>query len=90
MEFKTVAADSGWNDKSLQGVFLNVLSDQVKAELGRRDDNDSLDLLISLATKLGAPSNSQPCCSNLSVRTPHSAVFGLSFSRQKSLENDSG
>lgn len=35
-----------------QGVFLKGFSDQVKDELAARDDPDSLDSLISLATSL--------------------------------------
>ncbi|XP_062923390.1 cadherin-1-like [Mobula hypostoma] len=50
VEFRTLAAGSGWNDEALQGVFRNGLSDMVKDELAASDDTDSLDSLISLAT----------------------------------------
>lgn len=52
MNFRTVAADSGWNDTALQGLFLSGLSEQLKDELAARDDSDSLDSLVSLAIKL--------------------------------------
>lgn len=41
VEFRTMAADSGWNDKALQGLFLSGLSEQLKDELAARDDSDS-------------------------------------------------
>lgn len=50
MEFQPLVADSGWNSKALQGVFLNGLSDQIKDEFAAKDDPVGLDPLISLAT----------------------------------------
>lgn len=35
-EFRTLATGLGWNDESLQVVFLNGLSEQVKHELAAR------------------------------------------------------
>ncbi|XP_072134918.1 uncharacterized protein [Mobula birostris] len=52
VEFWTLAANSGWNDEALRGVYRNGLSDMVKDELAATDDTDSLDSLISLATRL--------------------------------------
>lgn len=49
---RTLAVDSGWNEESLQGIFLNSLSDQVKEELVEIDKPDTLDSLISLAAWL--------------------------------------
>lgn len=49
-----MAAESGWNESALQGVFLKGLSDedQMKDELAARDETSSLEELISLATRL--------------------------------------
>ncbi len=52
VEFRTLAAHSGWNDYSLQGVFYNGLSEAIKDELAARDDTNSLDSLISLSIKI--------------------------------------
>ena len=43
VEFRTVAADSGWNNESLQDVFLQGLNEAIKDELAARDDPVSLD-----------------------------------------------
>lgn len=50
--FRTLAADSGWNDESFQEVFLNRLGDQVKDKLETRDNTDTTDSQIFLATQL--------------------------------------
>ncbi len=52
VEFRTVAAESGWNAEALLGVFLKGLSDQLKDELAARDDSTSLDALITLAIRI--------------------------------------
>lgn len=52
IEFRTMPAESGWNEVSLQGVFLNGLCDAVKDELSVRDESESLDELIALAIRL--------------------------------------
>ncbi|XP_032364699.1 uncharacterized protein LOC116679100 [Etheostoma spectabile] len=48
----TLAADSGWNEEALRGVFINGLTEVIKDELAVRDEPDSLDKLVSLAIKL--------------------------------------
>ena len=52
VDFRTLAAESGWNDESLQGVFRKGLSEAVKDELAARDESDSLDDLVALAIRL--------------------------------------
>lgn len=52
IEFRTLAAESGWNDEALQGVFQNALSDNLKDELVSREEPGSLDQLISLAIRV--------------------------------------
>ncbi|XP_035258090.1 uncharacterized protein LOC118219206 [Anguilla anguilla] len=47
-EFRTIAAESGWNDTALQGVFRDGLSEALKDELAAGDDPDNLDALIAL------------------------------------------
>uniref|UniRef100_A0A3Q1BU46 CCHC-type domain-containing protein n=1 Tax=Amphiprion ocellaris TaxID=80972 RepID=A0A3Q1BU46_AMPOC len=52
VEFRTLAAESGWNDVALQGAFQRGLSKAVKDELATRDESSSLDELIALAIRL--------------------------------------
>uniref|UniRef100_A0A8C5DM91 CCHC-type domain-containing protein n=1 Tax=Gouania willdenowi TaxID=441366 RepID=A0A8C5DM91_GOUWI len=52
IDFRTLAAVSGWNDEALQGAFQNALTDSIKDELVSRDEPESLDHLISLAIKI--------------------------------------
>lgn len=52
VDFRTLAAESGWNDEALMSVFINGLSEQLKDELAVRDDYEGLDSLISAAIKL--------------------------------------
>lgn len=52
VEFRTVAAEAGWDDIALQTVFVNGLNDQLKDELALKDDLDNLDSIISMAIKL--------------------------------------
>lgn len=52
VDFWTLAADSGWNDTALEGVFLQGLSDQLRDELALRDRPRGLTALVSLAVTL--------------------------------------
>lgn len=52
MEFQVLAAESGWNEEALHGVFVNRLSKCMKDELALKVKPDSLDQLISLAFML--------------------------------------
>ncbi|KAI2649094.1 Transposon Tf2-9 polyprotein [Labeo rohita] len=52
VEFCIIAAEPGWNDVSLQELFLNGLSDRIKDELAVKDRCDSLDSLVSLSITL--------------------------------------
>uniref|UniRef100_A0A8D0CUG7 Gypsy retrotransposon integrase-like protein 1 n=1 Tax=Sander lucioperca TaxID=283035 RepID=A0A8D0CUG7_SANLU len=52
VEFRTLAAVSGWNDEALQGVFINALSETLKDELVSHDESPTLDNLISLTIRL--------------------------------------
>lgn len=52
IEFRLLAAGSGWNDSALRGVFLQGLSEQLKDELAVKNESASLDSLISLAVRL--------------------------------------
>ncbi len=48
VEFHIIAAESGWNDISLQEGFLNGLNYRIKDELAVEDGCDSLEYLVSL------------------------------------------
>ena len=52
LEFRILAAESGWNDTALQGIFLKGLSEELKDELATRDEPDSLEALIHLTIRL--------------------------------------
>ena len=52
VDFWTLAADSGWNDAALQGIFIKGLNEQLKDELAARDEPADLPSLVSLAIRL--------------------------------------
>ncbi|CAJ1074292.1 uncharacterized protein LOC124485733 [Xyrichtys novacula] len=52
VEFRTLAAESSWNDGALQGAFYKGLGEALKDELATRDDSPDLDHLIALAIKI--------------------------------------
>ncbi|XP_029688387.1 uncharacterized protein [Takifugu rubripes] len=52
IRFCILAARSGWNDAALQGVFTQGLSDDLKDELAAREQPETLEALIGLATRL--------------------------------------
>uniref|UniRef100_A0A674MXQ5 Gypsy retrotransposon integrase-like protein 1 n=1 Tax=Takifugu rubripes TaxID=31033 RepID=A0A674MXQ5_TAKRU len=52
IRFRILAARSGWNDAALQGVFTQGLSDDLKDELAAREQPETLEALIGLATRL--------------------------------------
>lgn len=52
VDFRILAAESGWDDEALQGAFLRGLADNIKDELAVRDETCSLEELITLATRL--------------------------------------
>lgn len=52
IDFRILASESGWDDIALQAAFLRGLNDRVKDELAARDETNSLEELISLATRL--------------------------------------
>ena len=52
IEFRTLAADSGWNQSALIDAFLHGLVSSMKDHLAPLDIPDDLDSLISLAIKI--------------------------------------
>uniref|UniRef100_A0A3B4ZJD2 CCHC-type domain-containing protein n=1 Tax=Stegastes partitus TaxID=144197 RepID=A0A3B4ZJD2_9TELE len=52
VEFRALAAGSGWNDESLQVAFYAALHDSIKDELATWDETTSLDETIALATRI--------------------------------------
>lgn len=52
VEFRTLAAGSGWNNESLQGAFYTALHDSIKDELATRDETTTLDQTIALAIRI--------------------------------------
>ena len=52
MTFQILAAESGWDESTLQAVFLKGLSGDIKDELAVRDEISSLRELMELATRL--------------------------------------
>ncbi|KAL0161331.1 hypothetical protein M9458_045056, partial [Cirrhinus mrigala] len=52
IEFRTLAAQSGWNDVSLKAVFYNSLNSDLQTELACRRENSSFSELVNLAIKL--------------------------------------
>lgn len=77
VDFRTLAAEAGWDDAALQTVFTNGLNEQLKDELVLRDDADSLDSIISIAIKLDnrlrerkRERSNKPCPVNVSHSLP--------------------
>ena len=52
LEFRTLAASSGWNAAELLVIFRQGLHPEILRELASKDDNLTLDQLITLAIKL--------------------------------------
>ncbi|XP_050924947.1 uncharacterized protein LOC108874699 [Lates calcarifer] len=52
VDFRILAAECGWDEGALQGLFLRGLSEELKDELASRDETSSLEELISLAIRL--------------------------------------
>lgn len=52
IEFRILAAETGWDEGALRSIFFRGLNEHLKDELSSRDDPDSLDALISLTIRL--------------------------------------
>ncbi|XP_057683966.1 retrotransposon-derived protein PEG10 [Corythoichthys intestinalis] len=52
IEFRTLAAESRFNDAALQEIFTGALNESLKDELATRDEPDSLDSLIRLSIQI--------------------------------------
>ncbi len=52
IEFRILAAESGWDDLALKSAFLKGLSEEVQDQLATRDEPDSLESLINLAIRI--------------------------------------
>ncbi|KAL0154822.1 hypothetical protein M9458_049085 [Cirrhinus mrigala] len=52
IEFRTLAAQSGWNDVSLKAIFYNRLNIDLQTELACRRENSSFSELINLTIKI--------------------------------------
>ncbi len=52
IEFRTLAAESGWNTQALQAAFHQSLSPELKDELAFRDPAPNLDALIDVAIRV--------------------------------------
>ena len=52
IEFRTLSAESGWNDAALRAVFHQGLTETMKDELASRDEPTDLEQLISLSIRL--------------------------------------
>ncbi|KAI4897626.1 hypothetical protein NFI96_030156, partial [Prochilodus magdalenae] len=52
LAFRTLAAESGWGEKALKGIYRQSLNESLKSELACRDEPLSLSQLIQLSIKL--------------------------------------
>ena len=52
LDFRTLAAESGWNEEALLGAFYKGLNENLKDELAARDDVATLERLIELTIRL--------------------------------------
>lgn len=52
LDFRTLAAESRWNDSVIRAVYCQGLNDDINKELVCRDESDSLGTLIHMSIKL--------------------------------------
>ncbi|XP_037837009.1 uncharacterized protein LOC119617914 [Kryptolebias marmoratus] len=52
IDFRTLAATSGWNESALKGVFIHSLQESLKDQLAGWEEPRALDDLITLAIRL--------------------------------------
>lgn len=52
IDFRILAADSGWVGKALEGIFRRGLNEELRDELAALDETSSLEELISLSISL--------------------------------------
>ncbi len=71
IQFRTVAAGSGWNDEALMVCFLNGLSEAIKDDMATREPSSDLETLfcqaIRLDNRLRERSRNRPSVSTLSA-----------------------
>lgn len=53
VEFRVQAAESDWDEAALCDTFINGLNEQIQDELATRDLPPSLQVVVTLATRLG-------------------------------------
>lgn len=72
INFRILAAESGWGYSTLQTIFLQGLSGDIKDELAVREDYTSLNQLIDLAIRLDnrMRERSEPGCHQLPTPAP--------------------
>ncbi|KAL0153155.1 hypothetical protein M9458_051542, partial [Cirrhinus mrigala] len=51
-EFRTLAAQSGWNDIALKAIFYNSLNTELQTELACRREDSSFSELVNIAIKI--------------------------------------
>lgn len=70
IEFRTLAADSGWNQPALKGALHHSLNEKIKDKLACRDEPAGLDKLIELAicldNRLGERNRQRPSATSSS------------------------
>uniref|UniRef100_A0A3B1KC43 CCHC-type domain-containing protein n=1 Tax=Astyanax mexicanus TaxID=7994 RepID=A0A3B1KC43_ASTMX len=80
LEFRTLAAGSGWNDAALLSVFKNGLNPDILRELACRDEALTLDPLIALSIRLDQLLSRRPKSSTHVASVPHPHVSASGFS----------
>ncbi|KAI3364027.1 hypothetical protein L3Q82_010789 [Scortum barcoo] len=52
VEFRTLAADSGWNSAAIKDAFVNGLNDRIKNQLASHEPPEEFEDLVDLATRI--------------------------------------
>lgn len=52
IDFRIAAAEAGWSDDVLDGVYLHSLNDEMKDQLASRDAPSSFEELVSLTLRI--------------------------------------
>lgn len=70
IQFRTIAATSGWDKEALIVCFQNGLSEIIQDELATKDPPDSLEVLIDMAIRLDNRLRERVCSRKLASPTP--------------------
>ncbi len=87
VEFRTLAAQSGWNDVALKAMFHRSLSTELQTELACKGEDSSFSEFVSLAIKIDNLMRQAPKCKG-SGGNPHDEPMQLNISRFSEVDRE--